>query len=165
MTEEKMRRNKNLRICIIRNNDYPEEPRLYKEVQALLEAGYKVDIICSKFNKKKKIYEKINNLRIFRIPIIHRRASIFRYLIEYTVLFISMTIMISLLFIKYNLQYMEDISLENIDKFRYTDNIFIVENLRNLGQIADRDFTFFAVPPKISKTAAFPVRAFAILGH
>ncbi len=45
------------------------------------------------------------------------------------------------------------------------NNIFIVENLKNLGKIADKDFTFFAVPPKISRTAAFPVRAFAIMKH
>lgn len=43
------------------------------------------------------------------------------------------------------------------------NNIVIAENLANLNKIVNKGFMFFAVPPKIKRAAAFPVRAFAIL--
>ncbi len=44
------------------------------------------------------------------------------------------------------------------------EGILIVENLTNLEQLIDREFTFIAVPPKVKGAAAFPVRAFAVVG-
>ncbi len=40
-------------------------------------------------------------------------------------------------------------------------DIFIVENLRNLGSLSGRRFRFFAVPVRARRVAAWPVRAFA----
>jgi len=40
----------------------------------------------------------------------------------------------------------------------------IVENLTKLEGLIGKEFTFFAVPPKLKGASAFPVRAFAILG-
>jgi arylformamidase len=42
--------------------------------------------------------------------------------------------------------------------------ILIVENLTGLRELAGEPFTFVAVPVKVAGAAAFPVRAFAILG-
>lgn len=39
----------------------------------------------------------------------------------------------------------------------------IVEHLCRLGDIADRPFTFFAVPPAVAGMGTFPVRALAVL--
>jgi arylformamidase len=39
--------------------------------------------------------------------------------------------------------------------------IFIVENLRGLDQLHGQTFTFFAVPLKVKRAAAMPLRAFA----
>lgn len=39
----------------------------------------------------------------------------------------------------------------------------IVEHMRQLDQLPDNGFTFFAVPPRIKGFGSFPVRAFAIL--
>jgi kynurenine formamidase len=41
------------------------------------------------------------------------------------------------------------------------EDILIVEHLRGLEQLPDRDFTFSAVPPKLKGVGTFPVRAFA----
>jgi kynurenine formamidase len=41
------------------------------------------------------------------------------------------------------------------------EEILIVEHLRGLEQLPDRDFTFSAVPPKLKGVGTFPVRAFA----
>ncbi len=40
-------------------------------------------------------------------------------------------------------------------------DIFIVENLTNLGKLHNKEFRFFAVPIKGKKVAAMPIRAFA----
>ena len=40
----------------------------------------------------------------------------------------------------------------------------IVEHLRNLGELPDAGFRFFAVPVKVKGMGSFPVRAFAALG-
>ncbi len=42
--------------------------------------------------------------------------------------------------------------------------IVIVENLTRLNELSGHTFTFVAVPVKVAGAAAFPVRAFAILG-
>jgi kynurenine formamidase len=41
-------------------------------------------------------------------------------------------------------------------------DIPIVEHLRGLDQIGDRNFRFFAAPPAIQGGTSFPVRAFAL---
>jgi arylformamidase len=43
--------------------------------------------------------------------------------------------------------------------------ILIVEHLRGLEQLPDRDFLFTAVPPKLEGVGTFPVRAFAALNR
>jgi kynurenine formamidase len=42
--------------------------------------------------------------------------------------------------------------------------ILIVENLTGLDQLLGQPFTFVAAPAKVARAAAFPVRAFAIVG-
>ena len=43
-------------------------------------------------------------------------------------------------------------------------DIPIVEHLCRFGDLPDRGFKFFAVPPKVRQFGSFPVRAFAIIG-
>jgi kynurenine formamidase len=46
------------------------------------------------------------------------------------------------------------------------EEVFVVENLCNLGRLHGESFRFFAVPVKAAETAAMPIRAFAELdGH
>jgi kynurenine formamidase len=45
------------------------------------------------------------------------------------------------------------------------EEIFIVENLRNLSRLPRSDFRFFAVPVRTAGAAAMPVRAFAELSE
>jgi arylformamidase len=41
--------------------------------------------------------------------------------------------------------------------------VLICEHMTRLGELPERDFRFFAVPPKVKGMGTFPVRAFAIL--
>jgi kynurenine formamidase len=43
------------------------------------------------------------------------------------------------------------------------NDILIVENLTNLDQLVGQTFVFHAVPIKIAKVSAFPVRAYAVV--
>jgi len=45
------------------------------------------------------------------------------------------------------------------------NNILIVENLTGLAPLIGQDFVFHAVPVKVEGAAAFPVRAYAMLGY
>jgi kynurenine formamidase len=42
--------------------------------------------------------------------------------------------------------------------------VLICEHMTRLGDLPERDFRFFAVPPKVKGMGTFPVRAFAFLG-
>ena len=43
------------------------------------------------------------------------------------------------------------------------NDVLIVENLTNLAALPADGFTFHAVPAKIARAAAFPVRAYAVV--
>jgi glycosyltransferase involved in cell wall biosynthesis len=70
------------RVCILRHAYYPNDPRVRKHVEALLEAGSAVDIICLRAeNERGK--ERHGLLTIYRVPVRHKRRGIARYAFEY----------------------------------------------------------------------------------
>ena len=85
------------RICIVRHAYFPEDPRVLKEVRALCEAGFSVDIICLR-KTGQKIKEIFDGGNIHRVIMTHRRGSPIRYAFEYGISFILMTAMLTLLF-------------------------------------------------------------------
>jgi kynurenine formamidase len=65
---------------------------------------------------------------------------------------------------------LDTISLDPVDDYELTshkkilkNNCIIIENLCNLGEIGDKEFTFCAFPLKFEKGDGSPVRAVAIL--
>ncbi len=92
-----MNRSKN--ICIVRHAYFPEDPRVYKEVSALCESGYSVDIVClGKTGEKRR--ESINGVNVYRMPLSHKRKSPAYYFVEYGLSFLMMFFTISILFFK-----------------------------------------------------------------
>lgn len=82
------------KICILRHAYFPDDPRVRKEAYALEEAGYEVDIICLR-RKGQKAREMVNNIRVSRIPLSHKREGLFRYFYEYAVSFCVMSIVLT----------------------------------------------------------------------
>lgn len=83
-------------ICIIKNG-YFDNPRVFRDANTLSSAGYKVDVIC--LNKgNEKMFEKIENINIYRIPIKHQRGSTLIYFWEYSFFFSLTFILISLFY-------------------------------------------------------------------
>lgn len=85
------------KICIIRQYYFPKEVHLRRDVKALIEHGFAVDVICARDDGEKS-YDNWNGVNIYRIPIHHLRKGILRYLYEYCYFFIRATVLLTILF-------------------------------------------------------------------
>jgi glycosyltransferase involved in cell wall biosynthesis len=73
-------------VLIIRQNHVPVDPRVRRELLALLDAGYSVDVVCTK-RRGEPVVERQDRLRIYRVPLYHRRGGVPGYLLEYLLFF------------------------------------------------------------------------------
>lgn len=67
---------------------YPRDLRVRREAEALMEAGYRVKVVCLRAPIEQGIQqepcrEKVNSVEIYRLPLSRKRGSMFRYLFEY----------------------------------------------------------------------------------
>ncbi|QHI70278.1 glycosyltransferase family 4 protein [Tichowtungia aerotolerans] len=90
---------KSQRICIVRHGYYPSDPRVYKEVRALADAGYEVDVVCLR-ETREPLRETMENVRVYRMPHSHRRGSMGRYFFEYGLSMLLMSLVLSVLFLR-----------------------------------------------------------------
>ncbi len=70
------------RICVIRHYYYPLDPRVRREVQALAADGNSVDVICLRQAGERHL-ERQGRIRIWRLPLRHRRGGAGRRIYEY----------------------------------------------------------------------------------
>jgi len=84
------------RVCIIRHDYYPRENHVRRDAETLRDAGYRVDIICSKIRNEEK-FEFVNGINVYRIPVSHGRGETLRYIVEYGAFFILSFIKLTLL--------------------------------------------------------------------
>lgn len=87
------------KVCIIRQGYFPHDVRVRKEALALIDKGYKVDVICLQDpgEEKEEVYRGVN---IYRLPMQHRRGSVLRYLYEYLTFFFLAGLKVSSLFFR-----------------------------------------------------------------
>jgi len=88
------------RVCIIRHGYYPRDPRVLKEVRALFESGYSVDVLCLRHEGQNR-QEEVDGVHIYRLSHQHRRGSLSRYIYEYCLSFLKMTVMATVLFFRH----------------------------------------------------------------
>jgi glycosyltransferase involved in cell wall biosynthesis len=62
---------------------YPADPRPRRAVDALLEAGMRVDLVCLR-EPGQPARENVDGLNVLRVPIEHRRGGKLSYLLEYS---------------------------------------------------------------------------------
>jgi len=84
------------RVCIIRHGYYPRENHVRRDAEAVRDAGYHVDIICSKLRNEKNS-EIVDRINVYRMPISHQRGGPLRYIIEYPAFFILSFVKLALL--------------------------------------------------------------------
>ena len=94
------------RVCIIRYNHYPRESHVRRDAEALRDAGYQVDIICSKHKDQEKL-ESVNGISVYRVPVTHRRGGLFRYIVEYSLFFLLSSVKLNLLYSKKKYDFIE----------------------------------------------------------
>ena len=82
------------RVCVLRHGYYPGDVRVSKEVQALTEAGYEVDVICLRYGKESYI-ERNGTVTITRLPYGHKHGSTGRYMLQYGLSMVLMMLVLS----------------------------------------------------------------------
>lgn len=83
-----------MRICILRHQHFPTCVTVQREVIALREAGHDVDVISlSKDGRPSR--EDYRGARVFRLPLTHKRGGALRYVFEYGMSFLAMSVMVS----------------------------------------------------------------------
>lgn len=88
------------RIAVIAHNYYPGGVRERREIDALVDSGYTVDLICLRGSGEPQRETK-DNLQIYRVPIGHKRSGKIRFILEYLVFFIFSFLIITFLQIKH----------------------------------------------------------------
>jgi glycosyltransferase involved in cell wall biosynthesis len=78
-------------VCIVRHNFYPSELSVRREAEALRDYGYNVHVICLR-NKSEATREVVAGVHVRRLPVVHRRGKIGRYLLEYNFFFVLASI-------------------------------------------------------------------------
>lgn len=82
------------RVCMIRQNYFPEEAHLRKNVDALTEAGFRVDVICLR-EQGAAAREDYRGGTVYRLPLTHRRSTKVRYLFEYMAFFVMASLLLA----------------------------------------------------------------------
>jgi glycosyltransferase involved in cell wall biosynthesis len=88
------------RICIIRQGNFPLDPRVRREADALISAGHTVDIICLR-KPGLPLFERDGRLSIRRLPLAKRRTSTGRYIFEYLTFLTAAMVLSSVLHLRH----------------------------------------------------------------
>lgn len=86
-------------ICVLRQYHVPLDPRVNREVTALVDAGHRVDVVCVRRQGEKAV-ERAGRLTIWRLPLERRRAGVLRYLAEYAAFFVAAAVLLHVLHIR-----------------------------------------------------------------
>src|SRR3989442_409324 len=76
-----------MRICHVAYAYFPADPRVRREIDALRDAGYDVDVICLRGENEASV-ETVQGTRITRIPLRARRGGRIRYAFQYALFFV-----------------------------------------------------------------------------
>lgn len=72
-----------VRVCVVRQYYYPLDIRVRREVEALLQAGYEVDVVCLR-GRDESARETVGALTVHRLPLGHERGGAVSYLVRYS---------------------------------------------------------------------------------
>ena len=74
------------RICIVRHKYYPRGVPTRRNAETLVANGYAVDVVSLR-NKGEKSSEVIQGVNVYRLPVMHKREGLRRYVFEYCAFF------------------------------------------------------------------------------
>ncbi|HKP19598.1 MAG TPA: glycosyltransferase family 4 protein [Gaiellaceae bacterium] len=79
--------NRRPRVCVVRQGFFPDDPRVRKEVLALLDRGFAVDVVCLRRQGEAR-RETWRGARVHRLPVPDRGGSAVNYALEYGLFFL-----------------------------------------------------------------------------
>ncbi len=79
---------------MVRQSYFPADAHVKKNVDALVEAGYVVDVVCQREDGA-RAKESYAGGTIHRLPISHKRGNKLRYLFEYLAFFVMASVMVA----------------------------------------------------------------------
>ncbi len=71
-------------LIIVENAPVPFDPRVWKEAYSLQQNGYAVTVLCPRAKGCERGYEKMNDVHIYRHPMVEEGNSPFGYIFEYS---------------------------------------------------------------------------------
>ena len=99
-----------MRVAVVRQGLFEVDPRVQREVHALLHAGHEVDLIARRDGGRPWI-ERDGRLTIRRLPIPLRRGGAASYLADYAIFFIAAFVLLTALHIRRRYQLVQVHSL------------------------------------------------------
>lgn len=88
-----------IKILMVVISSFPLDVRVRRESEALIEAGYAVDVICRTARNEPR-RDKVKGINVFRIALNRKRAGKFQYLFEYAYFFVRAFLKVNLLYFK-----------------------------------------------------------------
>jgi glycosyltransferase involved in cell wall biosynthesis len=83
-------------VCILDQTLYEFDARVKRKAEALVAAGYAVDVLALRRPGGKKMFT-LNGVTVYTLPLEKKRASLFRYLFEYAAFFLWALVKVPLL--------------------------------------------------------------------
>jgi glycosyltransferase involved in cell wall biosynthesis len=87
-----------VRVLLLRHGEYPEDPRVRREVRALVDRGHQVDVVCLRGAGVRGAAPP--GVRVFRLRMAHRRLGSARYALEYGFFFLAAAVVAGLLHLR-----------------------------------------------------------------
>ena len=88
-----------INVCMLTHSYYLRDPRVRREAETLASRGYSVDVICLQ-RPGEPARETVSNVKIYRLPLTHRRQSKVRYVLEYACSALLMSLALSVLHLR-----------------------------------------------------------------
>lgn len=83
-------------VCILNQNFYDFDARVRRKAEALVAAGYTVDVLALRYSPDRKTYT-LNGVNVHTLPLGKKRASLWRYVIEYAAFFMWACLRVALM--------------------------------------------------------------------
>jgi glycosyltransferase involved in cell wall biosynthesis len=83
-------------VCVLSQNFYDFDARVRRKAEALVAAGYSVDVLALRHSPARKNYT-VNGVNVYTMPLAKKRASLPRYIFEYAAFFLWALIRVPML--------------------------------------------------------------------
>src|SRR5689334_13332391 len=95
------------RVCYVRHSHYLYAAHLHRNVQALGERGFEVDVVVLR-RPGEALHERLMpGVHIYRLPVAHHRGRLAGYLLEYLAFFLLAFSLVSLLHFRRRFDFVE----------------------------------------------------------